>query len=121
MIFSGIQTSGFSIIAERLNILRFISHFRSVHRGDAFTEAKTTSVRKLLPEAWGFLCAVHTPDGSLCGLLNHLCMPCQLTQETPTNTSIEALIDTLLSYGMRRTPPIDTECYDVILDGQVVG
>ncbi|CAF0990420.1 unnamed protein product [Rotaria sordida] len=115
------QTSGFSIIAERLNILRFISHFRSVHRGDAFTETKTTSVRKLLPEAWGFLCAVHTPDGSLCGLLNHLCMTCQVTQETATNTSIEALIDTLLSYGMRRTPSIDIDCYDVILDGQVVG
>ena len=48
-------------------------------------------------------------------------MTCQLTQETSTNASIEALIDTLLSYGMRRVPPIDTDCYDVILDGQVVG
>ncbi|CAF0754933.1 unnamed protein product [Adineta steineri] len=115
------QTSGFSIIAERLNILRFISHFRSVHRGDAFTETKTTSVRKLLPEAWGFLCAVHTPDGSLCGLLNHLCMTCQVTQETATNASLDALVDTLLSYGMRRIPPLDTDCYDVILDGQIVG
>ena len=33
---------------------------------------KTTLVRKLLPESWGFLCPVHTPDGSPCGLLNHL-------------------------------------------------
>jgi len=48
-------------------------------------------------------------------------MTCQLTQETPTNTSIEAFIDTLLSYGMRRVPSIDVDCYDVILDGQVVG
>ncbi len=48
-------------------------------------------------------------------------MTCQLTQETPTNTSTEALIDTLLSYGMRRVPSIDVDCYDVILDGQVVG
>ncbi|CAF0997858.1 unnamed protein product [Didymodactylos carnosus] len=38
------QTSGFSITAERLNILRCISYFRSVHRGDAFTKAKTTSI-----------------------------------------------------------------------------
>ncbi|CAF0997913.1 unnamed protein product [Didymodactylos carnosus] len=45
------KTSGFSITAERLNILRCISYFRSVHRGDAFTKAKTTSVRKLHPEA----------------------------------------------------------------------
>ncbi len=75
----------------------------------------------MLPEAWGFLCAVHTPDGSLCGLLNHLCMTCQVTQETSTNASVEALIDTLLSYGMRRLPSLDTDCYDVILDGQIIG
>ena len=48
-------------------------------------------------------------------------MTCQVTQETATNTSTEALIDTLLSYGMRRIPSIDVDCYDVILDGQVVG
>ena len=33
---------------------------------------KTTTVRKLLPESWGYLCPVHTPDGGPCGLLNHL-------------------------------------------------
>lgn len=70
------QSNGFSIIAERLNNMRFWSHLRSVHRGAYFVEMKTTSVRKLLPDCWGFLCPVHTPDGSLCGLLNHLAMGC---------------------------------------------
>jgi DNA-directed RNA polymerase I subunit RPA2 len=37
---------------------------------------KTTTVRKLLPECWGFLCPVHTPDGSPCGLLNHITLSC---------------------------------------------
>ena len=37
---------------------------------------KTTTVRKLLPEAWGFICPVHTPDGAPCGLLNHITMQC---------------------------------------------
>ena len=37
---------------------------------------KTTTVRKLLPEGWGFLCPVHTPDGSPCGLLNHISLSC---------------------------------------------
>ncbi|KAJ4452385.1 putative DNA-directed RNA polymerase I subunit 2 [Paratrimastix pyriformis] len=46
------QVTGFSIIAERLNFLRYISHFRSVHRGHYFTEMKTTTVRKLRPESW---------------------------------------------------------------------
>ena len=48
-------------------------------------------------------------------------MTCQVTQDSPTNASIDALIDTLVSYGMRRTPPIDIECYDVVLDGQIIG
>lgn len=66
------QVSGYTIVAERLNFLRYMSHFQSVHRGQFFTTMKTTLVRKLLPESWGFLCPVHTPDGSPCGLLNHL-------------------------------------------------
>jgi DNA-directed RNA polymerase I subunit RPA2 len=47
------QTSGFSIVAEKLNYLRFISHFRCVHRGQFFAQMRTTTVRKLLPESWG--------------------------------------------------------------------
>lgn len=47
------QASGFTIVAEKLNWLRYISHFRSIHRGAFFAELKTTTVRKLLPEAWG--------------------------------------------------------------------
>ena len=47
------QNSGFTIVAEKLNFYRYLSHFRAVHRGAFFTEMRTTSVRKLLPEAWG--------------------------------------------------------------------
>ena len=47
------QASGFTIIAEKLNCHRYISHFRCIHRGAFFAELKTTTVRKLLPEAWG--------------------------------------------------------------------
>ena len=57
-------------------MVRYLSHFRSIHRGQYFTEMKTTTVRKLLPEAWGFICPVHTPDGSPCGLLNHISLGC---------------------------------------------
>ncbi|PFH35445.1 DNA-directed RNA polymerase I RPA2 [Besnoitia besnoiti] len=66
------QLSGWTVTADRLNIHRFLSHFRAVHRGQFFTTMKTTSVRKLLGETWGFLCPVHTPDGAPCGLLLHL-------------------------------------------------
>ena len=47
------QASGFTIVAEKLNWYRYISHFRCIHRGAFFAELKTTTVRKLLPEAWG--------------------------------------------------------------------
>ena len=70
------QTAGFTIVADKLNNHRYLSHFRSIHRGQYFAEMKTTTVRKLLPEGWGFLCPVHTPDGGPCGLLNHITSSC---------------------------------------------
>ena len=72
------QATGYTVVADKLNYLRFMSHFRSVHRGAYFAELRTTTVRKLLPESWGFLCPVHTPDGSPCGLLLHLTRACYL-------------------------------------------
>ncbi|KAL0591904.1 hypothetical protein ABG067_000556 [Albugo candida] len=75
------QVAGYTIVAEKLNFYRYLSHFRSVHRGQFFTEMKTTAVRKLLPDSWGFLCPVHTPDGSPCGLLNHLATECHVVCE----------------------------------------
>lgn len=47
------QAAGFCVIADKLNYYRYVSHFRSIHRGAFFTEMRTTAVRKLLPEAWG--------------------------------------------------------------------
>lgn len=47
------QVSGFTVVAEKINFYRFISHFRMVHRGAFFAQLKTTTVRKLLPESWG--------------------------------------------------------------------
>jgi DNA-directed RNA polymerase I subunit RPA2 len=82
------QAAGFTIIAERLNILRYMSHFQSVHRGQFFTTMKTTAVRKLLPESWGFLCPVHTPDGSPCGLLNHLAREVAVVAFHPSTRSV---------------------------------
>ena len=37
------QTSGFTIVAEKLNFLRYLSHFRSIHRGAYFQELRTTT------------------------------------------------------------------------------
>ena len=82
------QTSGFTIVADKLNYMRYLSHFRSVHRGAYFAELRTTTVRKLLPESWGFLCPVHTPDGSPCGLLNHLAAAC-FVHVSKTDTSCD--------------------------------
>ena len=76
---------------------RYLSHFRSVHRGAYFAELRTTTVRKLLPESWGFLCPVHTPDGSPCGLLTHFTAACQIITHRPDNP--EAVETALLKVG----------------------
>ncbi|KAK7696148.1 hypothetical protein QCA50_000799 [Cerrena zonata] len=115
------QASGFTIVAEKLNWMRYISHFRSIHRGAFFAELKTTTVRKLLPEAWGFLCPVHTPDGSPCGLLNHLSRTCRIITRPMSVAHIPAL---LVAHGMTQafSPCVDGRrnlC--VQLDGRVIG
>ena len=111
------QTAGFTIVAERLNYWRaqllarlalghvhvhavtrprrvrrrFLAHFRSIHRGAFFAQLRTTTVRKLLPDQWGFLCPVHTPDGSPCGLLSHLAAPCSVQVEPRSRRSSDNL------------------------------
>lgn len=96
------QVSGFTIVAEKLNFLRYCAHYRSVHRGQFFLEMKTTAVRKLLPDQWGFMCPVHTPDGGPCGLLSHLSLKCVLrTYPEPLNgKSLQNLDDLLISLGV---------------------
>lgn len=115
------QASGFTIVAEKLNWQRYISHFRSIHRGAFFAELKTTTVRKLLPEAWGFLCPVHTPDGSPCGLLNHLSRTCRIVTAPLAVAHIPAL---LAAHGMTQAfiPSVNgRKNLCVQLDGRVVG
>ncbi|MBA0600286.1 hypothetical protein Gorai_006479, partial [Gossypium raimondii] len=101
------QRAGFTVQAERLNYLRFISFFRSVHRGASFAGLRTTSVRKLLPESWGFLCPVHTPDGEPCGLLNHMTCTCLGVGMTTSWPKVDHA-------GPPRSLP-------VLLDGCVIG
>ncbi|KAM4591755.1 DNA-directed RNA polymerase I subunit RPA2 [Odontesthes bonariensis] len=117
-----LQNTGLCVVADKLNFIRYLSHFRCVHRGAAFAKMRTTSVRKLLPESWGFLCPVHTPDGEPCGLMNHMTASCEIVAPTMPTTSLPAL---LCSLGMT---PVDgsparafSDCYPVVLDGAVVG
>lgn len=113
------QVSGFTVVAEKLNFLRFISHFRMVHRGSFFAQLKTTTVRKLLPESWGFLCPVHTPDGSPCGLLNHLAHKCKIMTESVNASSIPQLA---VELGVVDGSSASTdESVVVMLDGKIIG
>lgn len=113
------QVSGFTVVAEKINFLRFISHFRMVHRGSFFAQLKTTTVRKLLPESWGFLCPVHTPDGSPCGLLNHLAHKCVILTKSCNASTIPRLVANLgaVSTGSSST----AESVVVMLDGKILG
>jgi len=121
------QNNGYSIIAERLNNCRFWSHLRSIHRGAYFVEMKTTKVRKLLPEYWGFLCPVHTPDGGLCGLLNHLANGCRIQPPHPElygEESLALLMEVLVQFGMILDSQgilEDADLLPVVLDGRFLG
>ena len=87
---------------------------------------KTTTVRKLLPEAWGYICPVHTPDGHPCGLLQHITMTC-----APVATEIQEINQTavkklLASLGMQAIQSDFNLTYQqsflpVVLDGCPLG
>jgi DNA-directed RNA polymerase I subunit RPA2 len=126
------QATGFTVVADKLNFFRYVSHFRCVHRGAFFTTMKTTAVRKLLPDSWGFLCPVHTPDGSPCGLLNHMASTCKVVTGMPAVVGEQprALVDldtsalpaTMARLGM--DPHAEGNAADhviVMLDGKVLG
>ncbi|OQR72842.1 DNA-directed RNA polymerase I subunit RPA2-like [Tropilaelaps mercedesae] len=116
------QTSGFTIIAEKLNFWRYLAHFRCIHRGSFFMEMRTTTVRKLLPEAWGFICPVHTPDGGPCGLLLHLSSMCEIVIQQCSSAAVEAVLQSLGMIPNDSLMELDYErSYQVQLDGKCVG
>jgi len=121
------QVSGFTIVAERLNYLRYLAHFRAIHRGQFFTTMKTTDVRKLMPESFGFLCGVHTPDGAPCGLLNHLTHHATILTHAQINSQHQTrtLIQTMTTLGLLPTslyPTLPVSNFlPVIVDGIVIG
>lgn len=84
---------------------------------------RTTEARQLLPDAWGFICPVHTPDGSPCGLLNHLTIDC-IVSDSPNNDIVENVPRVLTNYGM---VPLDSakinfkSHFAVLLEGKVIG
>ncbi|XP_063243979.1 DNA-directed RNA polymerase I subunit RPA2 [Bacillus rossius redtenbacheri] len=120
------QDKGLTIVLENINRMRYMSHFKAVHRGSFFQEMRTTEVRQLLPDAWGFICPVHTPDGSPCGLLNHLTKDCQVTG-VPDAGLVAGVALALAGLGMSplgaATGPSRPlrECCAVVLDGRVLG
>ena len=71
------------------------------------------------PHPQGFLCPVHTPDGTPCGLLNHLSRSAYGVTHA---TSAAALPQLLFSLGVSRlglaTSATDL---DVVLDGRMLG
>ena len=84
-------------------------------------------MRKLLPESWGFVCPVHTPDGGPCGLLNHLTSVCKIKSEPIPAETYEAVIDTLYSVGVSPVSAagvpvvLSKDHLPVLLDGRLVG
>ncbi|EOB12651.1 DNA-directed RNA polymerase I subunit RPA2 [Nosema bombycis CQ1] len=111
-----LQNAGFVILAEKINYYRYISHFRSVNRGTFFQQVRTTTVRKLRPESWGFMCPIHTPDGTPCGLLTHLTTSVELVA-SPDSLSLDVFYENGVVPVMR-----SASCgVPVFLDGRLLG
>jgi DNA-directed RNA polymerase I subunit RPA2 len=115
------QTNGLTIVVESISWSRYMSHFQAVHRGSFFQTMRTTDVRKLTPDSWGFICPIHTPDGTPCGLLNHMAKDCEVVTEF---IDAKNYPDVFVSIGMAPIDGVvkpDKEALRVLLDGRVVG
>jgi DNA-directed RNA polymerase I subunit RPA2 len=63
----------------------------------------------------GFICPVHTPDGTPCGLLNHLARGCHVATRPSKAAPIESLLNTLGVIGS------ESGEWSVWVEGRVVG
>lgn len=119
------QDKGLTIVAENINRMRFMSHFKAIHRGSFFQEMRTTEPRQLLPDAWGFICPVHTPDGAPCGLLNHLSLNSIVTDISDPEIvkNIPLVLAELGMTSIRSFLPSHNmkNYYIVQLDGKLIG
>ncbi|KAI8595901.1 putative RPA135-DNA-directed RNA polymerase I, 135 kd subunit [Dissophora ornata] len=110
------QATGYVIVAEMPNFGGFLAHFRGIHPGSFFAELKTAT----LPVALGFLCPVHTLDGSPCGLLNYLSHTCRVINQTAYVSCLSAILAPL---GVSQTlvPARGQKKVAVQLDDGIVG
>lgn len=53
-----------------------------------------------MPESWGFVCPVHTPDGAPCGLLNHISLGCVPLPCEPLKFNAEEFIKSISHFGL---------------------
>ena len=82
---------------------------------------KTTKVRKLLPDGWGFLCPVHTPDGSPCGLLNHISATCKLLTDPEPTGKLPAKLASLGMKPVQASIVYPSDYVTVLLDAEIIG
>ena len=77
----------------------------------------------MLPDAWGFVCPANTPDGSPCGLLNHLAYPVELVTHLSDVSKIPEVLHSLglISVNSFETQTDLSQTYDVLLDGKLMG
>lgn len=116
------QKVGLSVMAEKINYLRFVSNFRSIHRGAFFAQMRTTACRKLYPEAWGFMCPVHTPDGTPCGLLNHLAIGCVIVCNKNDAKVVEDHVLAQSVIKLEEAEYVDLGAhYPITIDGKLIG
>jgi len=68
----------------------------SMHRRIASSfsrEAKVVKPRQLHPSAFGFVCAVETPEGSSIGLINHLALYARVSRLSAVDVKLPLLLD----------------------------
>lgn len=77
-----------------------------------------------MADSWGYICPIDTPDGSLCGILNHLTKGalCQISQKLDNKINLKQF---LIEQSYSSTQDLQFEKHDKFLDiifnGEIIG
>lgn len=116
------QLNGFCMNADYINFTMFLSNFRAIHRGVAFTKNTNLEVRQMSPVAFGYICPAHTPDGAPCGILNHMADKCEISSVSGDHELILAFLkqNSVVDFDPKDALKF-TQMYSIFLDGKLAG
>jgi len=85
------EKSGIVQDLNRMSYLGYVSHVRRVNT-PIDRLIKLAAPHRLGTEQFGFICPFESPDGGNIGLIKHMAVTCEITNDQPIDDLMESLL-----------------------------